>query len=180
MDQFPPRSLAPWLPASTLPKIRAAVERALKDVGICEMPLGSNRSGRIDEYLRAAGVPESVITSGKGYWCAAAASAWWREAGMMIPPLGYNGGGPASCDTWMTWGKANNRWHDKPVVGAMVLYGVPGDAQHIGMVIRVDPILYGVEGNTTAGGDYNRDGAAVDAKGVTTKRVLGYVWPEGM
>ena len=36
-----------------------------RDLGIGERPLGSNRSRRIDGYLRRAKVPEGVIKAGK-------------------------------------------------------------------------------------------------------------------
>ena len=39
-----PRSLAAWAPQSTPALNLAIAKRALLDVGICEMPPGSNRS----------------------------------------------------------------------------------------------------------------------------------------
>ena len=167
--------LAPWLTDDHSHK-RALIERALKDVGVCEEPLNSNRGPQVDTYLRNAGVPDSVIKSGKGYWCASALYTWFMESGNLdlAPPIRL---GPASCDVWMKWAIDTGRWFKLPVEGSVVLYGVPGDAQHIGLVVRVHPLIYGVEGNTTAGGSYNRDGAAVDARGVNLSRVLGYYHP---
>jgi hypothetical protein len=83
----PPRSLCAWAPAD-IPALNLAVaKRALLDIGICEIPPGSNRSGRIDEYVTATGAPLG------SFWCAAAVSAWFREAGAGIPPSSS-----ASCD----------------------------------------------------------------------------------
>lgn len=162
------RSLAAWLPTAA-PAIQIAiVKRALLDVGICEDPPGSNKSGRITEYNRAAGAPVG------SYWCAAAVFAWWREAGADVPSLSS---GPASCDTWMTWAMRERLWESKPAPGAAVVYGTPGDASHIGVVVRVTPLLLSVEGNTSIGGEFSRNGVAVDLKEVNRPRVLGYIYP---
>jgi hypothetical protein len=157
--------LARWLPRDTPALQRRIVERALADVGILEMPPGSNRSGVIDEYNTRAGVPPG------SFWCASAVGAWWKDAGSEVPP-GY-----ASCDAWLRWGEARGLLDPVPSPGAAVLYGRPGDASHIGVVVRVTPILLSVEGNTTLGGEFNRNGIAVDLKAVATARVLGYVRP---
>jgi hypothetical protein len=62
------------------------------------------------------------------------------------------------------------------MIGAAVVYGKPGDASHIGVIVRVIPLLLAVEGNTTLDG-FSRNGVAVDLKLVNTDRVLGYVYP---
>jgi hypothetical protein len=160
------RALAAWLPADTSPLRAGIVRRALCDVGICETPPGSNRSGRIDEYVRAVGSPLG------SYWCACAVAAWWREAGAWTPP--HSAG---SCDEWLTWAKATGRYHTAPALGAAVLYGKPGDASHIGVIVRVTPLLLAVEGNTALEG-FSRNGVAVDLKLVSGRAVLGYVYPE--
>lgn len=162
-----PRELAPWLPAATPALNRAIVQRALLDIGICEMPPGSNRSGRIDEYVRAVGSPLG------SFWCAAAVAAWWREAGAETPPRDAG-----SCDAWWAWGLKTFRVAGEPAPGAAVLFGVPGDAQHIGVIVRTSPLLLSVDGNTSLGG-YSRNGVAVDLKLIerTNGRVLAYVHP---
>ncbi len=162
---FPPRSLAAWLPPETPPLALAIVRRALLDVGICEQPLNSNRSPRIDEYLTAVG---SVVGQP---WCAAAVSAWWREAGAAIPPRIA-----ASCDAWLNWAKETGRFSDSPAPGAAVLYGKPGDANHIGVVIRTSPVELTVEGNTSLAG-FSREGIAVVVKMLARDRLLGFVHP---
>lgn len=159
------RSIAAWMPADTPELQRNIVKRAICDVGICEMPPGSNRSGRIDEYNKKSGAPVG------SYWCASWAGAVWWEAGSEKLPSGY-----ASCDNFMAWAKRTNRWTDEPGYGYAVLYGKPGDASHIGIVVRLDPILLNVEGNTSFAG-FSRNGVAVDLKPVDTRRVLGYASP---
>jgi hypothetical protein len=160
-----PRSLCAWAP-TTLPAVNLAIaKRALLDVGICEIPPGSNRSGRIDEYALAVGCPVG------SFWCAAAVAAWWRESGAETP-LSQGG----SCDAWMRWARDTGRWTPRPEIGRAVVYGGPGDASHIGVVVRVQPLLLSVEGNTTLEG-FSRNGVAVDLKLVNTARLLGYIDP---
>lgn len=157
---------ARWLPHDTPDLQRNIIDRALLDVCICETPLGSNRSGVIDSYNNAVGVPAG------SYWCASAVSAWWREAGADVP----GAQGSASCDTWMAWAKKSGRWSETPSYGAAVLYGTDADAHHIGVIVRLEPALFSLEGNTSIGG-FDRNGIVVALKLVDTKRVVGYVTP---
>lgn len=162
------------LPATLELAPRRAIVRAILDLGaVVEEPPGSNRGEVIDAYLRSAGVPESVILAGKGYWCAAAVGQWWEDAGLLTPK------GRADCDRWMAWGKQTGRWSNIPTLGAAVLYGKPGDASHIGIVVRVDPLVLSVEGNTTIESGFDRNGIAVALKVVDSKQdpLLGYVQP---
>lgn len=157
---------AGWL--AGVGELRAAiVRRAMADVGICEMPPGSNRSPYIDECNRLAGVPVG------SYWCASWAGRVFREAGAQVPS-GY-----ASCDAWVAWAKKNGRWTNRPVPGAAVLYGKPTDASHIGIVVRTDPRLFTCEGNTGTE-EHSRNGYVVwpkEISGDDELRVLGYVMP---
>lgn len=158
-------SFAGWL-APDLPALnKAIVFRAMADLGICEMPPSSNRSGRIDLYNTRAGAPLG------SYWCASAATSWYVDAGADVPPSER-----ASCDAIMAWAKREGLWSATPVEGALVLYGVPGNAEHIGLIIRIAPYLISIEGNTAFSG-FTRNGEAVLVKKVDTTRVLGYVHP---
>jgi hypothetical protein len=76
----------------------------------------------------------------------------------------------------MQWAKQTNRWSDHPVIGVAVLYGTPTDASHIGVVVRTNPLVLSVEGNTALMG-YSREGVAVDLKLVALDRVIGYAHP---
>lgn len=166
VPQLPQLELARWLPDATTSDLnRRIVKRALLDIGICEIPPGSNRSRVIDDYNRRAGAPAG------SYWCAAAVHAWWQDAGAAVPESG-----PAGCDEWMRWAKKTGRWSATPAPGAAVVYGKPTDANHIGVIVRVDPVLLSVEGNTTVGA-FDRNGIAVALKVPDLKRVLGYVHP---
>jgi hypothetical protein len=157
----------PWLdPELVDHKVLAALQLAHESIGVCEEPLNSNRGPEIDVWNLRAGVPVG------SFWCASAAGAWWRDAGLDVPK-GY-----ASCDNWMTWAKVTGRWSATPGLGAMVLYGVPGDAKHIGLVIRVTPICLSIEGNTTIESGFSSNGIAVALKIVAPPDpILGYVLP---
>lgn len=160
------RDAAPWLDIGVGEIERAIVKRALADVGIVEMPLGSNRSERIDEYVTAVGSPLG------SRWCAAAVAAWWRESGAEIPE--HDGG---SCNEWMEWSRDSARWNRAPSIAAAVVYGAHGVASHIGVIVRTTPLLLSVEGNTSLSGAFDPDGVAVALKETNIARVLGYITP---
>jgi len=158
------------LPKGLDARVRAVIVRALRDVAaVVEEPPGSNRGAIVDDYNRRAGVPVA------SFWCASAVGAWWRDAGLAVP-TGY-----ASCDNWLAWARKTGRFTQRPTLGAAVLYGKPTDANHIGLVVRVAPIVLSVEGNTTVEGaaaDLTRNGTAVSLKVVNAADpVLGYVLP---
>ena len=159
------KASAPWLDASVPARAQRIVRRALADVGLLEMPPGSNRSPRIDEYLRAVGSPIG------SRWCAAAVAAWWRDAGVRVPSTDAG-----SCAIWERWGRDRGVWRAEPSVGCAVLYGSGDVAVHMGVIARVAPLLLSVEGNTTLTG-FGADGEAVTLKQVALHRVRGYVVP---
>lgn len=147
------------------------VRRAMRDVGLCEIPKGSNRSPRIDRYLRESGVPENVIRSGRGYWCAAACGAVYRDAGATVPTA-Y-----AACQNWLNWGIKNGWLKKEPIVGAVVLYGSGNQSHHCGIVLRTDnSYLLSIESNTSLNG-YSREGLMCAVKEIARDKVLGYCWP---
>lgn len=161
--------LAPWLSA-TLPPIQTAlVRRAMADIGLCEMPPGSNRSPRIDNYLRAVGSPVGSP------WCAAAVAAWCRDVGALYPPL--NAG---SCAAWHRWSLEHSLFTSAPQEGYLVLYDFTGrkQADHIGVIARLTPLKFTIEGNTSLAG-FSREGLLVDLKPLNADAVLGYIQPVG-
>jgi hypothetical protein len=157
---------APWLDESNSSELgRAIVRRAIMDLGLCEIPPGSNRSPRIDGYLKAVGSPVGSP------WCAAALSAWWRESGAEVPPKLAG-----SVDAWRAWGKATGRWSRAPIPGAAAVYGTPEDASHIEVVARVSPQLLLVGGNVGLG-SFTREGWVVDLRPLAVDRLLGFIHP---
>jgi hypothetical protein len=159
----------PWLPLTTPQLERSIIDAARHHLGVCEDPQGSNRGPEIDAWNLAAGVPLA------SFWCASFVAAMYRACGAETPSKGRD----ASCDEWMAMGKRLGSWRAAPSLGAAVLYGVPGDAKHIGIVVRLTPLVLSVEGNTTVeGSKIERNGTAVALKIVDkTDPVLGYVVP---
>lgn len=158
-------SLEPW-PATagwlsednSRPLGRAIVLRAMCDVGILEVPLGSNRGIRIDRYAKRAGSPLG------SWWCAIWAGAVFADCGAVVP-VGY-----ASCDSWLPY------LTKTPVIGAAILYGVRGDAHHIGIIARLEPMVLTIEGNRGFAGSTN-NGLAVDIGPLMRSDILGYFHP---
>lgn len=174
------RALAGWLPGDTDPRIAQVVRSALADVGQVEEPLGSNRSAMIDAVNRRAGLWQSYLESGEAYWCASWCYDVWATAGLFGADPAHATDRPKhpyNCDSWAQWAKITWRWEARPTLGAVIVYGTPGDATHQGIVVRTDPLLLTVEGNTTAGPGYSRNGVAVDLKAPDKTRILGYVHP---
>lgn len=156
----------------------AILERSRLDVGILEVPAASNRGDRIDVYLRRAGVPESVIVAGRGYWCAAAVGAWFIDAGARVPK-DY-----AACDSWIPFMQPCELRTLAKVgrPGDAVLYGKirPDgtlDAVHIGVLWRMEPTILSCEGNRGLSGTPTNNGIAVDVHAVTRQDVIGVVRP---
>lgn len=151
---------AGWLVAgyNCTPLQLAVVLRALKDVGILEVPLKSNRGTRIDAMAKRAGSPLG------SWWCAIWAGAVMADAGSLVPTV-Y-----AACDSWLPF------CTKKLEVGSAVLYGVHGDAHHIGIVVRTTPMVLTIEGNRGYAGTTN-NGVAVDIGPMLRTDVLGYYAP---
>jgi hypothetical protein len=145
----------------------AVILRAMKDVGILEVPLGSNRGVRIERYLRRANVPESLIRTGKGWWCAAEVGAVFLDCGIPVP-ADY-----ASVDSWLPY-LAQTR-----TIGSAVVYGVRGDGHHIGIIARLSPMVLTIEGNRGFAGTTN-NGVACDIGPMQRKDILGYISPEAL
>jgi hypothetical protein len=148
---------------------RRIVERAMLDVGILETPLASNRGVRIDAYTKRAGLPiPKNKTTGEGWWwCAIWAGAVLIDSGSYVPQ-DY-----AACDSWLPY-------LDKtPTIGSAVLYGVRGDAHHIGIIARLEPMVLTIEGNRGYAGTTN-NGIAVDIGPMMRRDILGYFHPRSV
>lgn len=146
---------------------RTIVDIAGIDIGTCEDPIGSNRGKRIDEWLIRAGVPQSLISSGKGWWCAAWVGHVWIDAGCLVPP-NY-----AAVDSWLPF---MSPWSERRI-GDAVVYGVRGDGHHIGLIARLIPTILTIEGNRSWAGTASNNGEAVDIGPLTRKDFLGVVHP---
>ncbi len=150
------------------------VQRAFCDLGILEVPNGSNRGTRLDAMNKRAGTPLG------SWWCAIWAGLVFADCGAMVPE-NFPG-----TDYWLPFVKPSQT----PAVGDAIIYGLKkpgpvvtwGDAHHIGIVVRLrEPgqgqnFLLTIEGNRGYAGTTN-DGNAVDIGPCMRSDVLGYVSP---
>jgi hypothetical protein len=159
---------APWLTeANSTALQRRIVHRALRDDGVLEQPLGSNRSPYLDGLCRWAGIPLG------SWWCALWVGKVYADAGCQLPRQF------PSCDAWLPFAVPVDSVPPKERVGCAILYGVPGDARHIGIVARVPasgPMLT-IEGNRAYLGSASNNGVAVDLAPTMRRDVLGLVRP---
>ena len=161
----------------TSEKVRRALDFALTNIGVSEDPVGSNRGPEIDAWASEFGSPPG------SFWCALAVAKAQKEGGLWVPK--HDAG---ACNEWLYEAKPLGLVSDTPVPGAAVLYtnhtriindryAGQRDAVHIGLVLRVTPVLMSIEGNTTLG-KYDRNGYVQALKEVDRSRVLCYIQPE--
>lgn len=163
---------ADWLPATIDPKVGTAIRYALDNLGVLELPPGSNRSPRIDAWMAAVASPLGES------WCAAFLAGVYRRSALPFPPSSAG-----AVHVWREWAQANGTWSPAdpadpgPEVGDAVVYDFAGDGQgdHIGIVVRTDPLILTVEGNTDITG--SREGIGVFLQDRRGKGVLGYIMP---
>lgn len=163
---------AGWLTTDTPALSRAIVHRALKDIGIEEVPVASNRGVRIDRMTKRAGLQPPQ------YWCAIWVGCVWGDAGSLVP-LAF-----PSCDAWLPHIEQPSY---APSIGDAILYGLRKgqtweartrwDAHHIGIVARIAPAMRSIEGNRSWAGTQSNNGQAVDLGPIMRRDILGYVRP---
>lgn len=173
-------------------KIGAEIIRnARKDLEICEY---KNRNyggfgpgeqkdapGRIDEMFDNIPLDNrgQVSKTGSGFfWCAAAVTTWWKDAGSQVPSKRR-----ALCNEWLEWSQKNGYFSNVPKQGAAILYRgsrKPG-AVHIGIV---ESIVKGVgvntiEGNTGGGSKFADNGGGCYRKLAKFNKgnIIGFVNP---
>jgi len=109
-------------------------------------------------------------------WCYCFVSWCLRRAGVGedVAPNHYD------CDAGMNWYKARGQFHATPQRGDLIYFGVPGDAQHVGIVRDVRSTrVYTYEGNTSGGSTMIANGGSVAAKdyALNYAKILGYGRP---
>lgn len=118
----------------------------LAEEGVREVPLGSNRGPRVDQY-------SATYKLDGVYWCACFTG--WGYIQIGLPPPG---------NAWVpSWDQAAFRINS-PVPGAQGLVWGPSAGRyiHIYTVVRVDRFrVMTIEGNTSGGGSRNGDGVYV-------------------
>jgi hypothetical protein len=133
---------SPLAAGESSPAALEAVAAARTQVGVTEMPPGSNESPRITEYRSA--VQGAVV----GPWCADFASWCAAQAGI---PLGENGEGFQSVGALWSWAEGSGRAipasSGSPQPGDLIVWG----SEHVGIVEAVDPdgTIHTIEGNSS-------------------------------
>jgi hypothetical protein len=168
------------IPASLVsqvsPAVRAALDFALSNIGVCEHPPGSNRGPEIDAWCTEFGSPLG------SFWCAIAVGKTRKMGGLWIPSHDVG-----ACNEWVYQGERAGLVTGTPEAGAAVVYtngkqltdgryAGQRNAEHIGLVLRVEPVLMSIEGNTTLS-RYDRNGYVQTLKEVDRDHVLCYVKP---
>ena len=165
------------VPANVSDNVRRALHFALTNIRVRDNPVGSNRGREIDAWARELG---AALGS---FWCPLAVAMARKEGGLWIPS--HHAG---NCNEWMCQACDVGLFSERPVPGAAVLYTnfqtlLTGpyfgllDTVHIGLVLRVNPVLLSIEGKTTLG-KYDRRGWVQTLRKVDRSRVIGFVLPE--
>src|ERR1051325_3703632 len=71
-------------------RVGVALDFALRHIGVCEDPIGSNRGPEIDAWATEFGSPLG------SFWCALAVGKARKEGGLWIPEQDVG-----SCDEWV-------------------------------------------------------------------------------
>jgi hypothetical protein len=165
-------------------QVKQLLELARSDIGYVE----KKNNNQLDDKTANAGNAnytkfwDYLKPSFQGQpWCAAAISYWARQAGIStdVIPTFYD------CDTGMAWFNSRKQFFirgaDKPRAGDVIFFGVPKDAQHVGLVTSVTADkVFSIEGNTSGAAGMVPNGGAVAEKSylLTYNKILGYGRPK--
>lgn len=148
-------------------------------VGVREVPAGSNRGPEVNEYQEAVGLG----TRGGFYWCAAFVYWCCVKAGLKGLPEKR---AAASVYQWYRWALGNGRLISKPERGALFFWFDRGTKMgHIGICLgpAVARVFRTLEGNTNGAGSRNGDGVYKRTRVVTAsgrKMVHGFIRLKGL
>ncbi len=137
------------------------IEEARRYLGEAEIPVGSNRSIRIDYWnLEAIGDWRKFPMGGQGApWCGSFVTGAGRQALGHLWPVPQTG----TVQTMVDWAKTEGVWSENnPEVGDLFCLYYPNLKRygHVGIVAKVKAgEIVAIEGNTNAGG--SRTGYAV-------------------
>lgn len=141
------------------------VQRALQDVGVTDVPIGSKTGPRVDVYLQ-----NIQCRPKKAEWGNGCIATWMLESGLPIPPTGF-----ASANGWYEWANNTGRWCSTPIIGSVAVYGVKkanGNYNCHNMAIVVEILnnsrILTVEGNVNS--------TVVQAES-NISAVLGFILP---
>lgn len=144
----------------------AALQIAISQLGVEEMPKGSNAGPAVEKYLKSVGL-------GKGYaWCMAFAYFCYKEASTQlgIPNPLYKTAG-----VLMQWNKSPHLQSKTPVPGCLFIMDYGGGKGHTGFVEKILPggKIQTIEGNTNDDG--SREGYEVCRRERTIASCKGFI-----
>lgn len=105
-----------------------ALAIAITQLGVKEVPAGTNSGPQVDKYLAAAGL-------GPGYaWCAAFLTWCYDQVGLKVTFPG-----PALVQNWDNWAATHGEVVTRPFKGDVVTFDWNGDNwyDHVGQVEKV-------------------------------------------
>lgn len=133
---------------------------------------GNNRGAWVEAFLKSVGL-------GSGYaWCAAAVNFASLVAQSPCPKRpDFN---PAAVIGWRRWLVSRDALTTSPKRGDIALHQTSATQGHIGVVVRVvGPLVYSIEGNTSAGEEGSqRDGGGLYRR-VRTKAFWSWGFGKG-
>lgn len=116
---------------------------------------GNNRGQWVEAFQNAAGI-------GPGDpWCAAALK--WAAIAAGAPSPVRPEFNPAAVRGWLLWARDMGKMTTSPKRGTICMHQTSASTGHIGIVVRVvGPLVYSIEGNTSAGAEGSqRDGGGL-------------------
>ena len=155
---------------SALPVTERALLEAKSQIGVEEVPRGSNWGPMVKVFLRAAGL------AGPAPWCAAFVTWCLVIAGVQRSKLPL---ASASTAAWIKWAWVNHRFYTSPKRGDLFVWNDQGKG-HIGFVADVYPKtgkVRTIEGNTNDGG--SREGFAVCERKRTIESIVHHAGTGG-
>lgn len=128
-----------------------ALEKAKSQIGVVEIPKGSNKGPEVDQYLKSVGLgPGYMWCMAFVYWCVNEAA---KEKGIKNPL--YKTGGVS-----LQYNKSHARVSKTPTVGSVLILDYGNGAGHTGLVESIDGFYVNtIEGNTN--NDGSREGYTV-------------------
>jgi len=145
-----------------------ALEIAVSQLGVEEVPRGSNRGSQVDQYIRSVGLDPA----GKYPWCMAL--MYWchsqaaEKMGLQNPMFKTGG-------VLLQWQKRKDKYRAlTPQPGDVFVMDYGGGAGHTGIVEKVhDDFVETIEGNTNDEG--SREGFEVCRRKRPRNKIKGYL-----
>jgi len=159
---------------SAFPAHERAILVAASQVGVQEVPKGSNWGPAVRTYLKMSGI------FGPAFWCAAFVYWCYRVAGVPSKKLPKN---PAAVASWIAWAKREGRVHSQPQKRGLFYLRHSG-GRHIGFVpSSLVGFFNTIEGNSNSNGSRNGIEVARNERSLTKFRAnleWGFINMEGL